>query len=129
MVAPLALQVFLLLGGLSQGGFALVLELLPEVLWVDSYVAAIGLLVWATEWSATGRLALFLAIVWLLPGLLADGGLLERFMAPIAGPLLSEERMFSFAPTRDSALPRLVGQCALFASAWFFIVPRRTSRK
>ncbi|MAB78360.1 MAG: hypothetical protein CMJ89_03300 [Planctomycetes bacterium] len=123
LAAPLALQAFLLLGAASQGGIHLIPRVLAEALWIDSYLAGIALLAWATRSSPAERLVLFLGIVWLLPALLADGGNLGRWVVPLAGPLLSRNPMGSFASGENSALPQLVGLCALFGSAWLFHVP------
>lgn len=128
LAAPLALQACLLAGAASQGGIHLIPPVLAEALWIDSFLVGVALLVWATGGSPGRRLVLFLGIVWLLPALLADGGSVGRWVIPLAGPHPPRDPVGSFASGKETALLQLVGQIALFGSAWLFQVPRQVRK-
>lgn len=129
LLAPaLGLQIVMLAGGLLQGGSWHPARVLTHWTAVDAYLVVLGLLVFATGWSPQARLGLFLGITWLLPSLVADGGLLGRVSAPLAGPLLSRESMGPFVVGQNSAFPWLIGQAVLAAAAWLFLVPGKAPR-
>ena len=128
LVAPtLATQALILLGATLQGELH-AQELLGFALVLDLHLLAVGLLIWALDLPPGGRLALFLGIVWLLPGLLADGGFLGRGAAPLVAPILSGESMGPFAAGAESALPWLLGQALFYVAAWLLLVPGKAPR-
>jgi len=123
LATPIALQGLLALGASLAGlGFP-ARSLLTEALGVDLVGASLALLVLAVPLGAGGRVALFLAIVWLAPALLADGGLLGRFSAPLASAPMSGEGMGPFVGGAVSASLGSAGVAALLAAAWQVHVP------
>jgi len=128
LAAPmLSLQALLLLGSAWQGDVRSG-ETFVQLLVLDLHLILLALLLWSLGLPSLGRLALFLGIAWLLPGLLADVGLLGHWTHPLTAPIRAGGAMGPFAPRAESALLWLLGQALLFAATWFLLVPRKTPR-